>query len=195
MQRRGLSRTPLELNLADMKAKHIDAYTTIARKTISPACDYPGSHPLLLSSAARVSLCLPQGGRELATRTSEAYVKLCVARNMLVESAVYCGKLRTSARMLGCIVGLPTTYLNGLVEKCENGVISDIMTFLHEDWAKILYHDRFPSLRRELQRRFCEQIKEKGFVDEAATETTARDIVIKFLKLHATDLPAYTVFC
>ena len=158
-----------------------------------------------LSGRLRASLgcCFPrsdrlataQGGRELSTHTSDAYIQLRVAADRLVQSAVYCGTLRVSAHMLWSIAGLPTTYLSGIVEKCENRVISDILTFLHEDWAEVLYHDQFPTLRRELQNQIRQLSKEAEVVEESAIDATTKEAFAKFLKLHAPDLPAYRGIC
>ncbi|KAJ1475775.1 hypothetical protein T484DRAFT_3150750 [Baffinella frigidus] len=52
---------------------------------------------------------------------------------------------------LGSLVGLPVTYLNDIVNRCQVGLIIDIRAFLLQDWAKALFHDRFASVREQLE--------------------------------------------
>jgi hypothetical protein len=48
-------------------------------------------------------------------------------------------------------MGMPVTYLNDVVSRCDLGLIEDLLSFLREDWSRALLHDRFQELRRELE--------------------------------------------
>ena len=52
---------------------------------------------------------------------------------------------------LTALVGMPVTYLNDIVSRCDLGLIPDLHSFLREDWSRALLHDRFQDVRRQLE--------------------------------------------
>lgn len=52
---------------------------------------------------------------------------------------------------LTALVGMPVTYLNDIVSRCDLGLIPDLYSFLLEDWSRALLHDRFQDVRRQLE--------------------------------------------
>ena len=59
---------------------------------------------------------------------------------------VYLGKKQIDYRALVSLVGLHETYLNKLLNRFEEKLITDIPDFLSENWALALYHDKFSQL-------------------------------------------------
>ena len=59
---------------------------------------------------------------------------------------VYLGKNQIDYRALVSLVGLHETYLNKLLNRYEEKLITDIPDFLSENWALALYHDKFSQL-------------------------------------------------
>ena len=64
----------------------------------------------------------------------------------IIDSVVYLGKKDIDYRALVSLVGLHETYLNKLLNRFEEKLITDIPEFLSENWALALYHDKFSQL-------------------------------------------------
>ena len=64
----------------------------------------------------------------------------------IIDSVVYLGKKQIDYRALVSLVGLHETYLNKLLNRFEEKLITDIPDFLSENWALALYHDKFSQL-------------------------------------------------
>ena len=64
----------------------------------------------------------------------------------IIDSVVYLGKKQIDYRALVSLVGLHETYLNKLLNRYEEKLITDIPDFLSENWALALYHDKFSQL-------------------------------------------------
>ena len=64
----------------------------------------------------------------------------------IIDSVVYLGKKQIDYRALVSLVGLHETYLNKLLNRFEEKLITDIPEFLSENWALALYHDKFSQL-------------------------------------------------
>lgn len=45
-------------------------------------------------------------------------------------------------------------YLNNLVDRFEEGLMTDLYDFFKEPWAMAIFHDRFRDLRHEVGDRF-----------------------------------------
>lgn len=55
----------------------------------------------------------------------------------------YVGKYPIEERNFSCVVGWHESYLNGAVVSFEQGIIEDWTEFLRQDWALVLYFDKF----------------------------------------------------
>ncbi|GMH33564.1 hypothetical protein BSKO_01398 [Bryopsis sp. KO-2023] len=161
-------------------------------------CTLPGAAFFVFAGTkeamAKPSIEAVEGGRCLSTKTADAFFQLNLDSSMVVCSAIYCGRMRVSAPRLSCIVGLPSAYLNGIVEKYDNKDISDLMLFLHGGWAEALYHDRFSELRASLLKRTSESKQnESDSEPDAWLQSHVREEVESFIKANLHELPAYTI--
>lgn len=50
-----------------------------------------------------------------------------------------------------CLIGLPVTAVNNLSSRFDEGLISDLPSFLRQNWAPALYHDRFGEFRQAVR--------------------------------------------
>lgn len=50
------------------------------------------------------------------------------------------------------LVNYHESFLNSAVYSYENGIVSDWITFLREDWAQILFHDKFKDFVNKLKK-------------------------------------------
>jgi hypothetical protein len=76
-----------------------------------------------------------------------------------------------------------------LQEKFSNGQIDDLSFFLSEPWADLLYQDAFDDLRAKLNA-FVKDGSAAG-KDMQELSGQVRSQVMKFLTVHAAQLPAY----
>lgn len=97
-----------------------------------------------------------------------------------------------SGPRLTCLVGLPSTYLNNLEEKYDNGEIKDLLLFLHGGWAEALYHDQFPQLREILVKSTFDAEKESP-ESEIEIQHKVEEKLQNFLKDNLLELPAYQI--
>jgi len=83
-------------------------------------------------------------GRELVTDgTGNEYTRVTLNRYGCVCSLLHFGPSIVEHQNWICLYGLPETVINRLTSRYDEGIITDMVTFLREDWAMSLYHDRF----------------------------------------------------
>lgn len=58
----------------------------------------------------------------------------------------YIGPDDIETRNLSCLVNYHESFLNDAINSYEKGLFSDWISFLREDWADILFHDKFRDL-------------------------------------------------
>ena len=71
------------------------------------------------------------------------------------------------------MIGLSETYLNRLVERSGSGLIENLSEFMSENWAMMLYHERFSVFRDMLKKKLIE----KKEIDKILTDI--EDLVFK----------------
>lgn len=69
-----------------------------------------------------------------------------------ILSFSYIGKKKIEMKNLRCIVGTHENLLNGAVLAFTKGDVNDWISYFRQDWARILYYDKFVELLRLLQR-------------------------------------------
>mmetsp|Transcript_30453 Transcript_30453/g.49252 ORF Transcript_30453/g.49252 Transcript_30453/m.49252 type:complete len:1212 (+) Transcript_30453:94-3729(+) len=107
----------------------------------------PGK-PQRLESA----MASPNYGRDLVTVVEETdYFRVHVDQYDTVESITYLGRQPVQVNNLLSILGLPVSYLNHMVERYDEGLISNFLTFFRGTWTIAVYHDRFTVFRQQLR--------------------------------------------
>ncbi|KAJ3173742.1 hypothetical protein HDU88_002831 [Geranomyces variabilis] len=97
-------------------------------------------------------------GRDLVLDTLTAtpngptgsYFRIHVAPSGIIESVTYLGKQRLPLGNILCLYGMHEKYVNNIVSRFDEGIISDFASFLEKDWALPLYFDRFGEFAKDL---------------------------------------------
>eukprot|EP00201_Polytomella_parva_P014701 CAMPEP_0175050738 /NCGR_PEP_ID=MMETSP0052_2-20121109/7419_1 /TAXON_ID=51329 ORGANISM="Polytomella parva, Strain SAG 63-3" /NCGR_SAMPLE_ID=MMETSP0052_2 /ASSEMBLY_ACC=CAM_ASM_000194 /LENGTH=970 /DNA_ID=CAMNT_0016314961 /DNA_START=32 /DNA_END=2941 /DNA_ORIENTATION=+ len=119
-------------------------------------CTVTGGHVFLFAGKAEAMAAPsltppPDGGRCLRTVTSKGgFFQIVLDSKREVHAIVYLGRSALTPMRLGTLIGLHESYLNRIQERYDAGEIEDLLGFITEPWAEILYHDQFPDLRKEL---------------------------------------------
>jgi hypothetical protein len=85
-------------------------------------------------------------GRELVTEAGadqEEYTRVTLNKYGCVCSLVHFGPSMVEHQNWICLYGLPETVINRLCSRYDEGIVTDLVGLLREDWAMGLYHDRF----------------------------------------------------
>lgn len=90
-------------------------------------------------------------GRELVTEgTGNEFTRITLNRYGCVSSMLHLGTSMVEHQNWICCYGLPETVINRLTSRYDEGIITDMVTFLREDWAMALFHDRFVDFVKSL---------------------------------------------
>jgi len=85
-------------------------------------------------------------GRELVTEgDGSEYTRITLNRYGCVCSILHLGPSIVEHQNWICLYGLPETVINRLTSRYDEGIVTDMVKFLREDWAMALFHDRFVS--------------------------------------------------
>ncbi|ESO85404.1 hypothetical protein LOTGIDRAFT_107567 [Lottia gigantea] len=93
-------------------------------------------------------------GKELVTGepdSEKGYFRLHVNLYNSIETITCLAKQEVTCSNLLCLYGLHEKYLNNLVSRFDEGLITDFYSYFKESWCVGLYHDRFSDLRDELR--------------------------------------------
>ena len=158
-------------------------------------CDVPGGKTFLFAGTPAAmmapSLQPPAGGARLSTSTeASGLVHLCLNARGQVHCIAYLGRREMQASKLSNLVGLHSSYLNGLQASFEAGLVPDLIEFLTQPWAELLHSDGFREMRAELLRTAAAgsgaASSLKGGVGSVCTTEALR-----LLQERAAELPAY----
>ncbi|KAJ3147559.1 hypothetical protein HDU86_007957 [Geranomyces michiganensis] len=117
-------------------------------------------------------------GRDLVLDTLTAtpngptgsYFRIHVDPTGHIESVTYLGNRRLPLGNILCLYGMHEKYVNNIVARFDEGIISNFASFLEEDWALPLYFDRFgefaEGLDDELHNLREEEDPEEGAIAE-----------------------------
>ena len=61
----------------------------------------------------------------------------------VVAAFIYLGKAEIEERNLSKLVHYHESYLNNAIYSYENGIVTDWISFLREDWASVLFFDKY----------------------------------------------------
>lgn len=87
------------------------------------------------------------------------------------------------------LVGMSASYLNDIIAKHEAGLVTDLLDFLNEPWAKLYQHDEFFTIRTELLASAAPFFDAKGNND--AIKSMTIDVLLAFVRSHIAELPGY----
>ena len=95
-------------------------------------------------------------GKELVTGSVERgnYFRLHINQYSCVETITCLVKpdtVKIPVSNLLRLYGVHERYLNNLLSRYDEGLISDFFIFFRESWAMALYHDRFQDFRQEVR--------------------------------------------
>lgn len=124
-------------------------------------------------------------GRELITGTpggNPEFFRLHVNQYNTVETITCLSKKPFCANNLICLFGLHERFLNNLVSRFDEGLISDFYAYFNETWSMALFHDRFPDFRDEVR----ELLITRPAGNVAALEEKVRQLIDEDLVLNKT---------
>ncbi|KAI9146138.1 hypothetical protein BKA69DRAFT_1121292 [Paraphysoderma sedebokerense] len=125
-------------------------------------------------------------GRDLVLRSSEgqpfSFFRIHVDPAGYIRSLTYLGQRSIPANNYVALYGLHEKYLNRLVSRYDEGIISDFVSYLNQTWAMPIFHDRFHN--------FLSQIK-KTVLSRENNDTTKEitQELTHFLNLDSSILP------
>ncbi|GIL72909.1 hypothetical protein Vretifemale_3052 [Volvox reticuliferus] len=163
-------------------------------------CSLPGGYHFMFAGGpaahAAPSLHAPENGNEIVTTTDRGQTRMNLNADGVVHSIMYLGRVPISAQRMGCLVGLHVNYFNQLLPRYQAGEIRDLLAFLTEPWAELLYNESFGGLREMLLElglatmSLGERNAEGGLVKWV---TNAQDTLLEFTRARASELPGYNM--
>ncbi|ESO06870.1 hypothetical protein HELRODRAFT_77249 [Helobdella robusta] len=103
----------------------------------------------------KVEVKSPDHGYELLSGSVDdkqiGYFRLHVNCHKLVQTITCFTRKEIKADNLICLYGLHHRFLNNLLGRWFEGLITDLYSYFSQPWAMLLYHDRFPLLREEVR--------------------------------------------
>lgn len=127
----------------------------------------------------------PEYGRELVTGGSPNpdeevnYFRLHVNQHQSVETITCYTRQKLDTSNLLCLYGLHERYLNNLLQRYDEGLITDFYSFFRESWCMAVFHDRFKDFRDEIR----ELLVAKPSVDVPSLEDKVRKMIDEDLVL------------
>ena len=94
------------------------------------------------------------------------------------------------------LIGLHEKYLNDLVSRYEEGLITDFVSYLREWWALGLYHDRFKECLQNVKEMLLRQQSIRDLLHKKGQFTKEQRRLImgkllRFMKENIDELPVY----
>jgi hypothetical protein len=84
------------------------------------------------------------GGEGDKINTSRRYTSIFVNKTTgQIDSIMYLGSTLVPNNNLSSLVGVPASYCNNLIGRYQEGLITDFIKFLSENWAMCLFCDQF----------------------------------------------------
>eukprot|EP00668_Euglena_longa_P014430 GGOE01018420.1.p1 GENE.GGOE01018420.1~~GGOE01018420.1.p1 ORF type:complete len:1175 (+),score=378.43 GGOE01018420.1:51-3575(+) len=106
--------------------------------------------------------CNPQSvakAKNISTEdeSGDSYIRISVDQKQYIQSISYFGGKPIEVQDLKVLVGMPQTYLN-LVQRWDDGLITDVVAFLRQSWAMAVYYDKMQAFTTSLQAKFRAQM-------------------------------------
>eukprot|EP01006_Ploeotia_vitrea_P042645 TRINITY_DN66647_c7_g1_i1.p1 TRINITY_DN66647_c7_g1~~TRINITY_DN66647_c7_g1_i1.p1 ORF type:complete len:1197 (+),score=144.15 TRINITY_DN66647_c7_g1_i1:43-3633(+) len=97
-------------------------------------------------------------GTTITTEDDEGdnYIRVSVNTNNIIQSLSYLSSHQGEVHNFKVLVGLSQTYLN-IVQRWNDGLISDVVSFLRQSWATAIYYDKFQRFAAYLKEKFRAQ--------------------------------------
>lgn len=161
----------------------------------SVGCNLPGGLTFLYAglpmAMAHPSLEAPSGGKVLRTCTrASGMFQITLDAKQKVQSVVFLGpqaKNGTTIAWMSNLIGLPSSYLNGLVAKFEGGQVEDLLVYFNQAWADVFKHDGFNDFRTEL----IKHQAASGGGRDREMQVKASIATLSFLSMHESELLGY----
>ena len=139
----------------------------------------------------RPSWDAPPGGRAIETRSDErGYARIDVDADGIVSAFYYCGDVKVDSQRMGCIVGLPVSYLG---EDLSSAAC--LLTHLDRDAFAAVFHEGFAQVHRSAVTLLSapRDALAESFLGAQNDGAMVQDIVIDFVRRHASDLPMLAI--
>ncbi|XP_067845502.1 cilia- and flagella-associated protein 61 isoform X2 [Heptranchias perlo] len=122
-------------------------------------CILPGGYYYLHISKPGIMNCLdtqktqPEYGREIITGSVKTgnYFEIHLNQYSLVESITCLSLTPLPLSNYMCLYGQHERLLNNLCSRFDEGLISDLYSYLREPWCLPIYHDRFMDFKQEVR--------------------------------------------
>ncbi len=109
------------------------------------------------------------------SQSAQHYVSLYIHRlSGRLDCLCYFGDETIEQDNFSILVGMPITYMNNLVERHRDGLISDFIHYFRENWIYALYCDRFEQFKEKLHRQMS-GIKEINDIAKVALRGMSRN--------------------
>lgn len=142
----------------------------------------PGGYHYL--KVAKPSLALPlkkrmedpDYGRVLSTGKpggSQSYFRLHFNKFNTIETVTCLSSVPFEVSNVICLYGLHQRFLNNIMGRYDEGLITDLYGFFREAWCMAIFHDRFADFRDEIR----ELLVNQPAPDVAALEDKVRQLV------------------
>jgi len=83
----------------------------------------------------------------------DSYLRVSVNTMQYIQSISYLGSSKIEEHNFKVLVGLPQTYLN-IVQRWDDGLITDVVQFLRQNWTMAIYYDKFMQFSQRLKQKF-----------------------------------------
>jgi len=127
----------------------------------------------------------PEYGRELVTGSAlepdqeQGYFRLHVNQHHSIETITCYTRQVLDTSNLVSLYGLHERYLNNLLQRYDEGLITDFYSFFREAWCLAVFHDRFKDFRDEIR----ELLVAKPSADVPSLEEKVRKMIDEDLVL------------
>ncbi|XP_033104010.1 cilia- and flagella-associated protein 61-like [Anneissia japonica] len=124
-------------------------------------------------------------GRELITGTVDGpgYFRIHLNKYNSIETITCLSKKVIDTSNLLCLYNIHERFLNNMVSRFDEGLISDFYSFFRETWSLAIFHDRFPDFRQEVR----ELLVQRPSHDVIALEEKVRQLIDQDLELDKQD--------
>ena len=85
------------------------------------------------------------------TDREERYICFTIDSVGCVDSISYLGKEPISVESFLSLIGIHEKYMNNLIQRFQEGIVPDLVSYFDASWAMSLFHDRMADFRNDLK--------------------------------------------
>ncbi|XP_033640473.1 cilia- and flagella-associated protein 61-like [Asterias rubens] len=111
--------------------------------------------------------------------SSQDYFRLHINQYSNIQTVTCLSRKSVDTSNLLCLYNLHERFLNNLVSRFDEGLITDLYSFFRETWSLAVFHDRFLDFRQEIR----ELLVQRPAVNVAALEEKVRQLIDQDLQL------------